>query len=169
MLDLSPVKVLVVLVVALVVLGPDKLPQLARQLGAAWGDFRRWRVRIESEVRGTFPDLPSTEKITDAVRSPLGFLDRLADEHEREQAGLQGGSGADETAEDGPALNGRAESAQSPVDLSPSEERSNGSIKANNTKSSNGQLRPNGQVAPEEVGTASGRSLPIPLDDPSMN
>jgi TatA/E family protein of Tat protein translocase len=84
-LDLSPVKILVVLIVALLVLGPDKLPQLARQLGAAWGDFRRWRTRVESDVRGNFPDLPSTNSITDAVRSPLSFLDRLADEHEQER------------------------------------------------------------------------------------
>jgi sec-independent protein translocase protein TatB len=84
-LDLSPVKILIVLIVGLVVLGPDKLPQLARQLGAAWGDFRRWRARIENDVRDSFPDLPSTQKITDAVRSPLSYLDRLADEHEQER------------------------------------------------------------------------------------
>jgi sec-independent protein translocase protein TatB len=83
MLDLSPVKILVVLVVALIVLGPDKLPQLARQLGAAWGDLRRFRARLESDVRGAFPDLPPTHEVAQAVRSPLAFLDRLADEHEK--------------------------------------------------------------------------------------
>jgi TatA/E family protein of Tat protein translocase len=85
MLDLSPVKILVVLVVGLIVLGPDKLPQLARQLGAAWGDFRRFRTRLESDVRGAFPDLPPTHEVAQAVRSPLAFLDRLADEHEKSQ------------------------------------------------------------------------------------
>ncbi len=83
MLDLSPVKLLVILVVALVVLGPDKLPGLARQIGAAWGDLRRWREKLEAEVRSTFPDLPTTERITEVVRSPLGYLDRLADDHAR--------------------------------------------------------------------------------------
>ncbi len=78
---LSPAKVLVILVVALIVLGPDKLPKMARQLGALWGDFRKFRQRLESEVRGNFPDLPSTERISQAVRSPISFLDNLADTH----------------------------------------------------------------------------------------
>lgn len=81
MLSLDPAKVLVVLVVALVVLGPDKLPRAARQLGAAWSQLRQWRARLEAEVRGTFPDLPPAHTIGEAVRSPLRFLDRLADEH----------------------------------------------------------------------------------------
>ena len=46
-----------------------------------WGDFRRLRQRLETDVRGNFPDLPSTEKITQAVRSPISFLDSLADTH----------------------------------------------------------------------------------------
>src|ERR1700728_630804 len=90
MLDLSPVKILVVLVVALIVLGPDKLPQVARQLGALWGDLRRFRSRLESDVRGAFPDLPPTHEVAQAVRSPLAFLDRLADEHEKSQAASDG-------------------------------------------------------------------------------
>ncbi|HVC70523.1 MAG TPA: twin-arginine translocase TatA/TatE family subunit [Acidimicrobiales bacterium] len=85
MLSLSPAKLLVLLVIALIVLGPEKLPHVARQLGAAWGDFRRFRSRLESDVRGAFPDLPATHEVAQAVRSPLAFLDRLADEHEKSQ------------------------------------------------------------------------------------
>ena len=81
---LSPAKILVILVVALIVLGPDKLPKVAKQVGGFWGDFRKFRERMESEVRGSFPDLPSTETITQAVRSPLTFLDSLADTHSPE-------------------------------------------------------------------------------------
>src|SRR5580658_2543504 len=83
MLSLSPAKLLVLLVIALIVLGPEKLPQMARQLGALWGDLRRFRTRLESDVRGAFPDLPPTHEVAQAVRSPLAFLDRLADEHEK--------------------------------------------------------------------------------------
>src|SRR5579863_7913490 len=83
MLSLSPAKLLVILIIALVVLGPEKLPQVARQLGAAWHDLRQWRSRMEDEVRGAFPNLPPTHEVAQAVRSPLAFLDRLADEHER--------------------------------------------------------------------------------------
>ncbi len=81
---------LVILVVALVVLGPDKLPKVAKQIGALWGDFRKFRERLESEVRGNFPDLPSTETISQAVRSPLTFLDTLADNHSAENGAASG-------------------------------------------------------------------------------
>src|ERR1700685_1465605 len=90
MLSLSPAKLLVILVIALIVLGPEKLPQVARQIGAAWHDLRQWRSRIESEVRGAFPDLPPTHEVANIVRSPLAFLDRLADEHEKSVAASDG-------------------------------------------------------------------------------
>jgi TatA/E family protein of Tat protein translocase len=93
---LSPAKLLVILVVALLVLGPDKLPKVARQIGGLWGDFQKFRARLESEVRGTFPDLPSTESITQAVRSPLSFLDTLADTHSAENGSTSGaGTGSE--------------------------------------------------------------------------
>ena len=76
---LSPAKLLIILVIALVVLGPDKLPRVAKQIGGLWRDFRRFREKLESEVRGNFPDLPSTDTITQVVRSPLSFLDGLAE------------------------------------------------------------------------------------------
>lgn len=93
---LSPAKVMVILVVALVVLGPDKLPKMAKQIGGLWGDFRKFRERLESDVRGSFPDLPSTEKISQAVRSPLSFLDTLADSHSGEQPAPSGSANGSE-------------------------------------------------------------------------
>jgi sec-independent protein translocase protein TatB len=93
---LSPAKVLVILVVALLVLGPDKLPKVAKQIGGLWGDFRKFRERLETDVRGNFPDLPSTEKITQAVRSPLTFLDSLADSHGTDNGATSGGANGSE-------------------------------------------------------------------------
>ncbi|MGH9080637.1 MAG: Sec-independent protein translocase subunit TatA/TatB [Acidimicrobiales bacterium] len=87
---LSPAKVLVILVVALIVLGPDKLPKLAKQIGSLWGDFRRFRQRLESDVRTSFPELPSTDRIAQAVRAPLSFLDDLADAHGTENEATSG-------------------------------------------------------------------------------
>jgi Sec-independent protein translocase protein TatA len=81
MILLSPPKLLMIFVIALIVLGPDKLPSAARRVGALWSEFTRWRAHLESEVRATFPDLPSTTEIARAVRSPISMLDRLADEH----------------------------------------------------------------------------------------
>ena len=79
MLSLSPVKLMVVLVVAMILLGPDKMPQLARQMGAAWKTFRTFHQRVEEEVRGTIPDLPSTQELARLARSPVQFLNQLAD------------------------------------------------------------------------------------------
>jgi TatA/E family protein of Tat protein translocase len=93
---LSPAKLLVILVVALLVLGPDKLPKVAKQIGGLWGDFRKFRERLESDVRGSFPDLPSTETITQAVRSPLSFLDSLAESHSAENGATSGAANGSE-------------------------------------------------------------------------
>ena len=54
MVSFGPAKILLVLMVALIVLGPERLPQMSRQIGKAWGDFRRFREHLESEVRGAF-------------------------------------------------------------------------------------------------------------------
>ncbi len=81
MITISPLKVLIVLVVALLLLGPDKVPQAARQIGAGWSAFRKFRQRMEEEIRETVPDLPATHEIVRAVRSPMSFLDNLADLH----------------------------------------------------------------------------------------
>lgn len=53
MLDITPLKVVIVLVVALVVLGPDRLPRLAHQVARAWGDIQRFRHHLDAEVRET--------------------------------------------------------------------------------------------------------------------
>jgi Sec-independent protein translocase protein TatA len=82
MFDLDPAKLLVILVVGIVVLGPERLPQMARQAGSLWADIRRWRKQLEDELRGSFPDLPPTHEVVRAVRSPVSLLNRLADAHE---------------------------------------------------------------------------------------
>ncbi|MGH9090362.1 MAG: Sec-independent protein translocase subunit TatA/TatB [Acidimicrobiales bacterium] len=78
MLDLSPIKVLIVLVVAMVLLGPDKLPQVARQLGAGWRRLQAFREQVDRDVREHVPDLPSSQEIARYARSPAALLERLA-------------------------------------------------------------------------------------------
>jgi sec-independent protein translocase protein TatB len=56
MVDLNVTKILVVLVVALLVLGPDKLPKVARQAGMLLNDLRRFRESFNAEVREAFGD-----------------------------------------------------------------------------------------------------------------
>lgn len=78
MLTLSPIKIMIVVVVALFLVGPDKLPQVSRQIGGAWNAFRQFTKRVEDDVRSSMPDLPSTGDIARYARSPVALLDSLA-------------------------------------------------------------------------------------------
>src|ERR1700678_4822701 len=78
MLNLAPGKLLVIGVVAIILLGPDRLPQVARQVGGAWRSFNEFRHRMESEVRNTLPDLPPTPEIARLARSPSALLNHLS-------------------------------------------------------------------------------------------
>ncbi len=78
MLNLDPAKLLVIAVVAVILLGPDKLPQVARQVGTAWRSFGEFRHKMESEVRSSIPDLPSSADIARLARSPSALLDHLS-------------------------------------------------------------------------------------------
>jgi TatA/E family protein of Tat protein translocase len=78
MFNLDPGKLLVIAVVAIILLGPDRLPQVARQVGAAWRSFNEFRHRMESEVRSSMPDLPPTSEIARLARSPSALLNHLS-------------------------------------------------------------------------------------------
>jgi sec-independent protein translocase protein TatB len=77
-LNLDPAKLLVIAVVAVILLGPDRLPQVARQVGGAWRSLNDFRHRMESEVRTSIPDLPSSADIARLARSPSALLDHLS-------------------------------------------------------------------------------------------
>ena len=100
MLNLDPGKLLVIAVVAVIVLGPDKLPHFARQVGGAWRSFNEFRMRMESEVRSNIPDLPSTSEIARIARNPNALLHHLGNM----STGPEDGSGvmAPETSEPTP-------------------------------------------------------------------
>ena len=78
MLNLDPTKLLIIAVVAVILLGPDKLPQVGRQAGAGWRTFNDFRHRMESEVRSSIPDLPSSADIARMARSPSALLNHLS-------------------------------------------------------------------------------------------
>jgi TatA/E family protein of Tat protein translocase len=152
---LSPAKILVVLLVAVVVLGPDKLPKVARQVGALWGDFRRLRDKLESDVRGNFPDLPSTDRITQAVRSPITFLDSLADSHATDNVATP----------PAPADDRPSEAQGDGVQASGSGNRPLGEVRADEEASIPGVVLSDPQGTVHRVRS---NGLVVP-DDPSMN
>ncbi len=98
MLDLSPTKLLIIFVVVVVLLGPKRLPEVARQLGAGWRKLRQLHLQLDSELRQVVPDLPSSQDIVRFARSPVALLNQLADKHDEpsstEKNGNAAGSGA---------------------------------------------------------------------------
>ncbi len=94
MFNLDPAKLLVIAIVAVILLGPDKLPQFARQVGGAWRSLNEFRHRMEADVRGHIPDLPSSSEIAHLARSPTALLNRLSTMGEKDgTAGSEGSNG----------------------------------------------------------------------------
>jgi Tat protein translocase TatB subunit len=75
--SLGPAEILVILVVALVVLGPKRLPEAGRQIGRFVSEVRHWSSAIQSEIRDVIdlegepqPPPPATAPPAQAVQSP---------------------------------------------------------------------------------------------------
>jgi TatA/E family protein of Tat protein translocase len=83
---LSPFKIMVIVGVVLLLMGPDKLPEVAHRLGSSWRALKRLQERVESEVRDAIPDLPSTGDIARIVRSPINLLNQLSDQVDAKEA-----------------------------------------------------------------------------------
>ena len=54
--QIGPLEILVVLVVALVVFGPSKLPELGRQVGRGYREFRKFQQGFRDDNEGAFHD-----------------------------------------------------------------------------------------------------------------
>jgi Tat protein translocase TatB subunit len=71
--SVGPAELLIVLIAALVVLGPTRLPDAARQLGKALAEFRRVSSDLQAEVRDALSEhdvpLASPDPITEAIKA----------------------------------------------------------------------------------------------------
>jgi Tat protein translocase TatB subunit len=106
--NVGPEKLLLLLVIALVVLGPKRLPDAARSLGRAVGELRRLTGHIQEEVHDALAD--PRDALTSAVgdlRRELGELNTL-------------GFGAQATNGGGPSPSAGAASAAAGSSASPS-------------------------------------------------
>jgi Sec-independent protein translocase protein TatA len=102
-LDITPFKLLIVLAVALIVLGPDRLPRLAHQAARAWRDIQRFRSHIASEVNETLVvGGGSTQSTRTTQATPNGTA---PPDQPREDAPEAVGSGSEEREQPSPGLN----------------------------------------------------------------
>ena len=52
--QIGPLEILVILVVALVVFGPKKLPDIGRQVGRGVREFRKFQQGFRDDIEGAF-------------------------------------------------------------------------------------------------------------------
>ncbi len=50
MFDIAFSEVVIVMLVALVVIGPERLPKVARNIGRVWGQVQRYVHRVKSDI-----------------------------------------------------------------------------------------------------------------------
>ncbi len=98
MFTLDPMKLLLVVVVALVLLGPDKLPAIARRVGSLMGDLESLRRSLREQAQRTVDGLPIADELH-AARSAVESIRRAADPQLARQAlyraaGLDAGEAA---------------------------------------------------------------------------
>jgi Sec-independent protein translocase protein TatA len=94
---------MVIVGVVMLLMGPDKLPEVAHKLGSTWRAIKNLQEKVEAEVREAIPDLPSTGDIARIARSPVNLLNQLADRVDQKEAAAnqpvepEGGPAAEET------------------------------------------------------------------------
>jgi sec-independent protein translocase protein TatB len=77
--NVSGTEIMVILLVALVVLGPDKLPDAIRRVGRVYGELRRMSNGFQSELRDAF-DEPIREMRSTMDVARNGFLEPMDDD-----------------------------------------------------------------------------------------
>ncbi|MBW8826393.1 MAG: twin-arginine translocase subunit TatB [Acidobacteria bacterium] len=98
MFNVGTPELLVILLVALIILGPQRLPEAARQLGKAMAELRRLSGGFQAEMREA---MDSVSKVgqdppleTPIIHPPIEGIPEVVDVHERD---IQEPGGADPT------------------------------------------------------------------------
>ena len=95
-------ELLVILLIAVLLFGANKIPKLARSTGEAMGEFQKGRQEVEEELKemrdGSTGDAPETN--ADADPEPTAELETDADAAEADSGSSSGfGAGADTDAD----------------------------------------------------------------------
>jgi sec-independent protein translocase protein TatA len=75
--SLGPAEILVILIVALIVLGPKKLPEAGRQVGKAIAEVRKWSQGFQDEIKNVMePEVkrPSYSEPQPGYQPPMPML-----------------------------------------------------------------------------------------------
>ena len=72
--SLGPAEILVVLVIALLVFGPDKMPEIAKQVGKGFREFRRVQQHLKSELRDVVSEFDSPSSTPSVEQQAVPML-----------------------------------------------------------------------------------------------
>src|SRR3974377_2432006 len=72
--SLGPAEILVILVIALLVFGPDKMPDIARQVGKGFREFRRVQQHLKSELRDVVSEFDSPGQSSSVEQQAVPML-----------------------------------------------------------------------------------------------
>jgi sec-independent protein translocase protein TatA len=72
--SLGPAEILVILVVALLVFGPNKMPEIAKQVGKGFREFRRVQQHLKSELRDVVSEFDSPSSTASVAQEPVPML-----------------------------------------------------------------------------------------------
>jgi len=75
MFDVGFSEIVVIMVVALVVIGPDRLPTVARTMGKWWGNLQRYINRIKMDV-ATSMELEELRELEHKIKAEADALER---------------------------------------------------------------------------------------------
>ena len=68
-MNIGPMEVIIIFVVALLVFGPAKLPEIGRQVGKAVREFRRFQSSFQNDFKDFLDDPPPGPIVPDAAPS----------------------------------------------------------------------------------------------------
>jgi TatA/E family protein of Tat protein translocase len=57
-MNVGPLEILVILVIALLIFGPNRLPELARTVGKGMAEMRRLQRMVQGELEGVMSETP---------------------------------------------------------------------------------------------------------------
>jgi Tat protein translocase TatB subunit len=96
-MSLGPAEILVILVVALVVFGPKRLPEVSRQVGGAMRELRRMQDNIRDELNSVIHSDGGGDSPTPPVDgAPVHEIEAGADHDVHPDVHPDGAAGADD-------------------------------------------------------------------------
>ncbi len=121
MFNLSGSEIVVIVLLALIVLGPEKLPEAIRRFGRVYGELKRMSTGFQSEFRNAFDEpmreFRETAQLTkDAVMRPVNEVRDTFKE-----VGAEAGRTFDEAAKSDPTSPSTSETNQPTNQPTPSE------------------------------------------------